>query len=316
MKTKKTYTSIFFALALFLGLSFAAHANAATMSFQTSGTLVHLQQEVAVDVMLDPEGEDINTVSATIAFPDNLTFIGSDDSASVVGLWVDQPSFSTDLRTFTFSGITPGGFSGLIDPFNSKTRKPGILIRLLFKGRAPGLAHFSFTDAKAYQNDGVATETAVATSPLSLVVDNLLGQATVDVPDMEPPLPFTPLLERNLLLYGGKYTVIFNTKDKESGIAYYEVKEGQGAWIVATSPYVLKDQSVANDILIKAVDRAGNERIEVVQALHGWAKWKWQIISSLIGLLAIVFVIVLLARRVVHNHIKERSKEILKNRKK
>lgn len=273
--TKLSHLKFIFLLALCLlaGGAFASRAEAASFSFVTSSSLVHEGEEIAVDIVVDPEGQNVNTVSATIDLPSNLTFIDSDDSSSVIGLWVDQPTYNPATDTFSLSGIVPGGFSGLIDPFSTGVHKSGgTILRLYFKGATPDVGTFSFAAADAYLNDALGTEAQVATKPLSIVVDDLLGESTLaSSTDTDPPLPFTPVLERDLLLYDGKYVLIFNTKDKVSGISHYEVKEGNGPWVIATSPYVLEDQTVSGDITVKAFDRAGNVQTEIVPGLRHFA---------------------------------------------
>ena len=39
------------------------------------------------------------------------------------------------------------------------------------------------------------------------------------------------------------------------------MKEGEGGWKEAATPYVLEDQSLKGIIKVRAVDKAGNERI-------------------------------------------------------
>jgi hypothetical protein len=71
-------------------------------------------------------------------------------------------------------------------------------------------------------------------------------------------------------LFGGKYVLIFNTIDRESGISHFEVAEQKlkfcfpsekEKWERAESPYLIKDQSLKSIIKVKAVDKVGNERI-------------------------------------------------------
>ena len=57
------------------------------------------------------------------------------------------------------------------------------------------------------------------------------------------------------------YFLVFSGIDKQTGIDYYEVKEGQGNWKRAEFPYVLEDQTLQGIIEVRAVDKAGNERI-------------------------------------------------------
>ena len=59
----------------------------------------------------------------------------------------------------------------------------------------------------------------------------------------------------------GKKYLVFAAKDETSGVEYYEVKEGKRNFKKAVSPYLLEDQSLRSIIKVKAVDKAGNERI-------------------------------------------------------
>jgi len=59
----------------------------------------------------------------------------------------------------------------------------------------------------------------------------------------------------------GKNYLVFITKDKTSGVEYYEVKEGKGSFAKAISPYLLKDQNLRSAIEVRAIDGAGNKRI-------------------------------------------------------
>ena len=45
---------------------------------------------------------------------------------------------------------------------------------------------------------------------------------------------------------------------------HYEVQEGQRGFVIAQSPYLLKNQHLDEQIAVKAIDRAGNERISRV----------------------------------------------------
>ena len=74
--------------------------------------------------------------------------------------------------------------------------------------------------------------------------------------------------------FGGRYYIVFNTSDKQSGISHYEIMEepvlefsqfkwgGVGVpWVKESSPYVIKDQSLNSIIRVKAIDKAGNEYV-------------------------------------------------------
>jgi hypothetical protein len=296
MHTKIAQFFFVITIGILSAFGFAVRADAATITFRSSSVVVHQGQEIAIEVLVDPAGEIVNTVGATIVIPKDLDFVGADDSSSFVGLWVDEPKFNPSTRTLLLSGIVPGGFSGLIDPFSPAEYQPGTLIRLILRGRTAGAGIFSLPEAEVYLNDGFGTETRSLTGSMPLVVDELLQEGSLDFfPDTTPPLEFTATVERDILLYENKRVLIFNTKDKGSGMDHYEVKEGNSSWVIATSPYLLKDQSMQGDILVKAVDRDGNERIIAIPSANPLNEWQ---IFGLIIVFILLFV--LTGRRIAH----------------
>ena len=83
--------------------------------------------------------------------------------------------------------------------------------------------------------------------------------------DTTKPEEFKPEIGRDPAIFEGKYFLSFATVDKMSGIDHYEIIETrdkkQDIWKKVESPYLLEDQSLQSKILVKAVDKAGNERI-------------------------------------------------------
>jgi len=92
--------------------------------------------------------------------------------------------------------------------------------------------------------------------------------------DTVPPQDFTPEIGQDQAIFEGKYFLSFSTYDGLSGIDHYEVLEISdrqqatgdreqvtGEWKIAQSPYLLEDQTLNSVIKIKAIDKAGNERV-------------------------------------------------------
>jgi len=90
--------------------------------------------------------------------------------------------------------------------------------------------------------------------------------------DTIPPEEFEPQIGQDPTMYDGKYFLSFIAQDKTSGVDHYEVtevpwfsfkktKEGK----VVQSPYLLEDQRLRKVIKVKAVDKAGNERIAEIR---------------------------------------------------
>ena len=94
----------------------------------------------------------------------------------------------------------------------------------------------------------------------------------------------------------GKNYLVFATKDKTSGVEYYEVKEGKESFKKAISPYLLKDQNLRSVIEVRVVDRAGNERI--VKFVPTF-KIIWKDIFIILLILIVMGMILLLAKRIL-----------------
>jgi hypothetical protein len=96
--------------------------------------------------------------------------------------------------------------------------------------------------------------------------------------DSVPPEEFKPEIGRDPAIFEGKYFLSFATVDKMSGIDHYETLETrdkkQDIWKKVESPYLLEDQSLQSKILVKAVDKAGNEKIsEIIPPAKPFPYW-------------------------------------------
>jgi hypothetical protein len=124
-------------------------------------------------------------------------------------------------------------------------------------------------------HDGKGTETATNTKPLVLSSDTsvLVTPFSLDIDDTESPESFSLMLAQDIDIFEKDYFIVFVAQDKGSGIDYYEVQETKnlledeqgGSWQLAESPYRIIDQSLDSFIYIKAIDRAGNIRISLLE---------------------------------------------------
>lgn len=171
---------------------------------------------------------------------------------------------------------------------------------IIFKVKAPGTGSIQFNDVHVLKNDGMGTEDTVQTDPLLLPFAAQGSAYTIQVVDTIPPEQFTPIVTHDPSLYDGKFVVVFATNDKQSGIDHYEVKEGNGEWLQATSPYLLTDQTLGSEINIKAVDLAGNVRIETIEPAHPYSDSLWLLLLGLI-----LFISLLIHHRYVRYHKKK-----------
>lgn len=83
--------------------------------------------------------------------------------------------------------------------------------------------------------------------------------------DTTPPEPFTPEAEPKKDAQKRPF-ISFVTTDATSGVDHYEIKIDDGVWTTAQSPYQLpRISSGKHKIVVKAADKAGNERTSSVE---------------------------------------------------
>ncbi len=256
---KINYFKIFFIVTFFaLNYNFAFSSGADLILKSPEGE-VKTNSPFSVSVLLDTSGDDTNAVEGALSFnEDFFEFVSIVDGNSVVTSWVQKPEYENGK--IVFSGIMAGGYLGTIDPLTNAIG-PGILFEIILIPKTEGIGSVTLSDAKIYKNDGLGTSKSVATKDLKISSDVNGVSNYLDKIDDVRPLVFSPIISKNNEMFEGRYFLVFDTKDKESGIDYFEVKEGRKDWVRAESPYVLTDQTLTSRIRVKAVDNAGNERI-------------------------------------------------------
>jgi hypothetical protein len=246
-------------------------ANAAIIEPKIETKEVKKNEFIVVPIYLDTQFEEINAVEVYVNFSDNLVFRDYLDGKSIITHWIEKPHFQyLDVRRphIVFSGIVAGGISG----------RNLNLVELVFEAKESGRAKIEIDEnSKVLLNDGLGTKTKLIALSQSFNVSEIKGRPEIKIKDNFPPEPFKIYLAKNKEIFNGKYYITFETKDKQSGIAYYEINEKPINFIFlskpdiqnlsfkkAESPYVLEDQSLRSYVFVKAVDKAGNERVEIL----------------------------------------------------
>jgi len=300
---RKTITTIIATFFLVILVPVCTHAATITIA-QPSGAL-GVGDEFAVPIMLSSETEPINAVSLDITFSDTtLSAVRVLSGNSIVTSWIEQPEISGNA--IVMSGIMPGGYRSVTDPVTNQ-QLPGTVVTIIFRVDHPGTARVDFTSAQVYRNDGSGSEADLTTIPLALSLSAQGSGLHAPIVDTIPPLSFTPVISSDPSIYDGKQLVIFNTTDKESGIAYYEVDEGNGQWVKTNSPHLVASGATRGPIRVKAVDMAGNYTIGTVTS-----PLRPSLVAIVIMLLAVVLVIVV-ARIVILKHVHHHKKKLTKN---
>lgn len=277
-------------LVLFSGL----RAEAARLYFEPQELTVGTEKEFLVDVKIDAE-KPINALSVAVSISESLTPFDINEANSIINFWVDKPNWDEATRLLTFSGITPGGFEG----------KGGRLLVIKFKTDleigfpSEAILGFDKEKTKIFLNTPDGIEDKIEFQKLSLPIVKGKKNIPLKIPDSEPPEAFIPEISQDPNLFDGKYFLVFATQDKSSGIAGYAIHESRqiekriatNKWIGAESPYLLKDQRLMSYIYVKAVDKAGNERIETLLPKYPikWYEVWWNWIIIILVIIALIY---------------------------
>ena len=259
---------ILFSALLSLLFLLPCFAGAQTLSLTSDKSTYIIGEEIPVVLSLDTSGKLINVVDGTVNFSSEYFDVQNITAGnSILMLWPKRPTAQEGAIVFT--GGVPHGYSG----------SSGNIFNFILKPKKIGEQIISISNASLLLNDGSGTKiTDIALNNLKVSIASAEGQI---VPPPQPitdkikPLPFTPVISRNPSIAENKYFVSFSAADKESGISYYQVREGyvlvpySGTWLStgwqrAETPYVLKLQHWWSRVYVRAYDVAGNFRQEVV----------------------------------------------------
>lgn len=243
-------------------------AGASQLYLETVPATVNTGDTITATLFLDTQGDFINALEGSVSFSQNLSLVQMSHGDSLITFWVRSPEVSGD--TISYAGIVPGGYRGEVSP-KWVGYHPGKVFSVVFQAISAGNAWVQVNrESTVLLNDGKATEAPLTVKDTVFVVNNgkegkTFTPATPSWNDTTPPEPFTPFVIRNPdTFFSGKYYLIFETSDKDSGVAYYEVQEGDGVFERAVSPYLLVNQRRDKPITVRAVDRAGNVQNAVV----------------------------------------------------
>lgn len=318
-------------ISLFLGVFIIAalyspSVYAASLYIDPAMTTLGRGDTVTMSVRLDTDEakeECINAVDGVVTYPESLSPVDVSIGDSIFSMWVEQPKIDKENRTITFAGGIPNGYCGRIqgDPRLTNTivklifRSPGFIVGGNSSGSSTAQVEFA-PETTAYLNDGQGTKAELAMYPAKVELSDKPGPVLKDdwrqeiLADNIPPEQFSIDLQKEEKAFGGKYFIVFNTTDKQTGIDQYQVMEepvsrlnafewgrADAPWVEARSPFTLKDQSLNSIIRVKATDKSGNEYIATIvpeEEMRGLATRDIVMVGAIIiiGLLLIAIGIV------------------------
>ena len=248
-------------LSVFYFLLFVLPTQAARLYFQPQEAVIGSEKEFSVAVNVDA-GKSINAIQAVISVPKELTPVDITEGNSIITFWVEKPNFDESSRLLTFSGIIPGGFqeekaSLLIVKFKTTKEQEG-----------KAVLTFNKEKTKIYLHTSEGVEDSLELESLTLPIIKGKENIIVKTDDNDSPENFKPEISRDPNIFENRRFLVFATQDKGSGVEYYKVKETRqkffsifSKWTSAESPYILRDQKMRSYVFVKAIDKAGNERI-------------------------------------------------------
>ncbi len=303
---------------------------AATLYLNPGQSEIRPGDTIVVAVRVDPdEDECINVVNGVIEYDPAIQPVDISRGRSILPFWVEEPTIDTANNRITFAGGVPNGYCGRIE---GDPRLTNTVLEIIFQ--APGFrigigsdnptSTIRFSDeTTVLLNDGRGTAAPLQTFGSEIFVHKKPGNqvrnewGTLIDADQQIPEDFSIALQQDRSIFNGKYFIIFNTTDKQSGIDRYEVIEeplsdsdlfnwgaADAPWVKARSPYLLSDQSLNSTIRVKAIDKSGNEYIatlvpdESKRTMSDTVKMQYSVMAAAgIILLVLVLAVVVIIRR-------------------
>lgn len=314
----KVFSMAFLCLSFFLINNFIFlinSASAAGLYFTASSRTFAIGEVIPVKLLVDTENETLNAFEIKVNYPEEFLDLESiSDGNSIINFWVKRDVGKDN----SFVGVTVGGYKG----------NNGLLVQLNFRAKKIGrpVIYFS-SSSKAHLHDGLGTEVQLdLTRSLQLVIDKVEvvkpivpPKIPVEGKDINPPEDFTPIIAKSPHAFDNKYFLVFTTQDKESGMDYYEVQEASADkpvdsdWKRTESPYLLEDQELSKYIFVKAVDKAGNERVVGLRPqFKTFPLWFWLIILLLI-MLVIILIVFVIIRLIGRKNKENKENKVLEN---
>ena len=250
----------------------------------------------SVDIRLNvTPPENVTAIEGYLKF-DNQSLKAIDFlTGNSILMFIETPKIHQEQGIVSFSGIIPGGYTGRLPGDPGQSNLLGKIIFQAQKTINPQTSIHFLDNSRVLLDDGKEAKTNLVFKPLDIrissqeVVFNPLNEwEKIKKEDKIPPEEFKP----EIVKIDNQYFLVFNSQDKQSGIDRYEIQTLKetllGQLVPVTnfekgeSPYLLDKSNLTKTIKVKAIDKAGNERIVTLnpQVPIKWYKnyWLWSII--------------------------------------
>ena len=240
---------------LFIFLVCAKNASAALVSVKLSDQNINVGDTVSAELILNTEGKETNVIEGNINIigAENIEIKDISTADSAINNWVRNPSVSSANNDISFTGGAPGGFNG------DEIR----LFKIYFTAKKSGELKFLPSQINVYANDGKATLLNIKLNDLTFNINQSIGLVKNEwkdtlKKDTQAPSDIRAEFGQDPSVYDNKKFVIFSAIDKESGLDYFEVKEGDRSLVRTSGAYVLQNQEMSEPLIVFAFDKSGN----------------------------------------------------------
>ena len=287
-------------LLILTSLAMPLITSATTISLDPAKGNYGIGDTFVLTVRIRDQSECFNAAQIDLDYPmDTLKAVDFSRGDSIFSLWIDEPVLDNGAGKVLFAGGIPGGYCGRIkgDPAQSNVLGK-VVFSVIAESSMPATVAVSPL-SEIYLNDGLGTKEipTISSAQFSLGASSTLpSNAWIREvqEDTIPPDPFTVQVQMQKGILGGKYFAVFSTVDKQSGLDHYDIFQ-KGGWSKIQSPYVLTNTSERN-IQIRAVDKAGNERIgDYTPVELPPISATPSVTSNLLSLIVMLVIVVLLA---------------------
>jgi len=215
---------------------------------------------ILFSIRVDSENKNINAVEGSVMLDylaESVSLIDINTAGSKLSLWPGKPLPSESNTSISFAGGTPGGFNST----------DAIIFNIVLKLQKVGRITLAPDNFSVYLHDGKGTKDEISVK--NLVIDVLPKKLdsrprddwnNLTSNDKTPPEPFEIYLGQDGSVFDGKKFLSFSTTDKQSGIAYYEIIEGDRPPVRSDGTYILQEQNKPVKVTIIAYDSASNAR--------------------------------------------------------
>lgn len=274
---------------------------ASTVYIDTHHSEFFVGDTILFSVRVDSENKHINAVEGEVLLDHAAGAVALTDintSGSAFSLWPGKPLPNERNTRISFAGGSPGGF-------NSNN---AIVFNIVLKLQETGQIALSPNNIAVYVHDGTGTKDEVRVRDLVIdVLPKKSDSQSVDdwnnlvSNDTTPPEPFEIYLGQEGSVFEGKKFLSFSTTDKQSGVAYYEVIEGDLPPVRSSGTYILQEQNKPVKVTVIAYDSAGNTR----ESVYISASPNYVIYLVIIIFVLLIFVFVIYKKRKRNEYIQK-----------